>query len=200
MPNTPIGSLGRRIPCNDRERRIFVLKKSVGWSIVLSVLMILAGILGIMVPPVAGFVATVFFGWLLLFSGLAHLVFAWHTRGTGAVLWELLIGIAYILVGVYLLLHPFFGVLSLTLGLAIYLFAEGVLEFIVWFQVRGMPSSGWLLFDGFITLILAILIWRTWPFNAGWVLGTLLGISMLFSGLARLMLSLAARRLASELA
>jgi uncharacterized membrane protein HdeD (DUF308 family) len=176
-----------------------MVKKSVGWSIVLSVLMILAGILGIILPPVAGIVATVFFGWLLLFSGLAHLVFAWHTRGTGAVLWELLIGTAYILVGVYLLLHPVVGMLSLTLVLAIYLFAEGVLEFIIGFLVRGMPGSGWLFFDGFVTLILAIVIWRTWPFNAGWVLGTLLGISMLFSGVARLMISLAARRLATSL-
>jgi uncharacterized membrane protein HdeD (DUF308 family) len=41
-----------------------------------------------------------------------------------------------ILVGVYLLLHPIVGMLSLTLGLAIYLFAEGVLEFIIWFLVR----------------------------------------------------------------
>ena len=52
------------------------VKKSVGWSIVLSVLMILAGIFGIIVPPMAGIVATVFFGWLLVFSGLTHLVFA----------------------------------------------------------------------------------------------------------------------------
>jgi predicted anti-sigma-YlaC factor YlaD len=68
-----------------------ILKKSVGWSITLSVLMIVAGILGILVPPAAGMVATVFFGWLLVFCGIAHLVFAWHTRTTGTVIWELLI-------------------------------------------------------------------------------------------------------------
>lgn len=175
-----------------------MLKKSISWSIMLSVLMILAGILGVILPPVAGIVATVFFGWLLVFSGLAHLVFAWHTRGTGALLWELSIGIAYILVAAYLFLNPVAGMLSLTLGLAIYLFAEGVLEFMMWFRVRGLPRSGWLLLDGLITLILAILIWRTWPFSAAWVLGTLLGISMLFSGAARLMISLAERRVATS--
>ena len=91
-----------------------MLKKSISWSIMLSVLMILAGMLGVILPPVAGIVATVFFGWLLVFSGLAHLVFAWHTRGTGALLWELFIGIAYILVAAYLFLNPVAGMLSLT--------------------------------------------------------------------------------------
>jgi uncharacterized membrane protein HdeD (DUF308 family) len=89
---------------------------------------------------------------------------------------------------------------SLTLALAIYLFAESILEFILAVRLRPMPGSGWLFVDAIITLVLAIIIWRTWPANAGWVLGILVGFSMLFSGVSRLMLSLAARRLASELA
>jgi uncharacterized membrane protein HdeD (DUF308 family) len=61
-----------------------------------------------------------------------------------------------------------------------------------------MPGSGWLLFDGVVTLILALLIWRTWPSDTEWVIGTLVGISMLFSGISRLRLSLAARRALAE--
>jgi uncharacterized membrane protein HdeD (DUF308 family) len=57
-----------------------------------------------------------------------------------------------------------------------------------------------LLFDGIVTLILAILIWRSWPSSTEWVIGTLVGISMLFSGAARLSLSLAARRVIGKLA
>jgi uncharacterized membrane protein HdeD (DUF308 family) len=48
--------------------------------------------------------------------------------------------------------------------------------------------------------VLAIIIYRTWPANAGWVLGIIVGFSMLFSGFSRLMLSLAARRLATDVA
>jgi uncharacterized membrane protein HdeD (DUF308 family) len=177
-----------------------IVRKSLGWSIALSVLMIVAGILAIILPPVAGIVATVFFGWLFIFSGVAHLVFAWHTRGTGSLLWELLVGIVYIVAGTYLLLNPVTGMVSLTLGLAIYLFAEGLLEFVLGFRLRPLPGSGWLFVDGVITLILGALILRTWPLDSAWVLGTLLGISMLFSGVARLMISLAARRLVTDLA
>jgi uncharacterized membrane protein HdeD (DUF308 family) len=109
-------------------------------------------------------------------------------------IWELLLGLLYAGVGVYLLLHPVAGLASLTLLLAIYLFAEGVLEFILSFALRPLPGSSWLLFDGIITLILGAMIWRTWPNSTEWVIGTLVGISMFFSGITRLMISMAARR------
>ena len=89
---------------------------------------------------------------------------------------------------------------SLTLAVAIYLFVESVLEFILAILLRPLSGSGWLFVDGIVTLILAVLIWRTWPSSTEWVLGTLVGISMLFSGITRLMISLAARRLVSALA
>ena len=143
---------------------------------------------------------TIFVGWLLIFSGATHLVFGWHTRIVGAFIWELLPAVSYILVGVYLLLHPVAGLESLTLALAIYLFAEAILELILSFRLRPMASSRWLLVDGIITLILAVLIWRTWPSSTAWVIGTLVGISMLFSGVSRLMLSLAARSVVAKLA
>jgi uncharacterized membrane protein HdeD (DUF308 family) len=177
-----------------------IAKESVGWSVALSILMLLAGILAIVLPPVAGIAVLLLVAWLLIFSGAAHMVFAWHTRTAGGFVWELLLGVLYIFVGVYALLHPVAGLASLTLVLAIYLFAEGVLEFILSFRLRPMPGSNWLLLDGIVTLILAILIWRTWPSNTEWVIGTLVGISMIFSGVSRLVISLTARRLLGKLA
>lgn len=179
---------------------VTIAEKSVGWSIALSILMILAGLLAIVVPVAAGIAVTIFVGWLLVFCGAAHLVFAWHTRNTGALIWGLLLAIAYIAVGGYVLFHLVAGLASLTFALAIYLFAEAILEFALSFRLRPMPGSRWLLFDGIITLILAILIWRSWPSSAPWVIGTLVGISMLFSGVSRLMLSLAARTVIAKLA
>ena len=92
------------------------------------------------------------------------------------------------------------GLVSLTLGLALYLVAEAILEFILAYRLRPVPGSGWLFFDGIVTLVLAIMIWRNWPASTAWAIGMLVGISMLFSGISRLMLSLAARRLLSKVA
>lgn len=170
------------------------VRSATTWSTVLSVLMIGAGIAAIAVPFVAGIAVTAFVGWLLVFSGAFHLVFAWRSSTAGAVIWEVLLGIVYGLVGFYLIANPLAGLASLTLALAVYLFVEAVLEFVLSYQLRGAGGSGWLLLDGIVTLILAAMISMTWPFSAAWAAGTLVGISMLFSGISRLMLAQAVRR------
>jgi uncharacterized membrane protein HdeD (DUF308 family) len=177
-----------------------IVKKSLGWSIAISIVMIVAGILAMIIPPAAGIAVTVFVGWALVFSGVLHFVYAWQTRETRGALWEVLVGILYVFTGGYLLWNPIIGLASLTFALAIYLLAEAVLEFVLAYRLRPAPGSGWLAVDAVITLILSILIWRTWPSNVPWVLGILVGISMLFSGVARLMLSLAAKRFVEKLA
>lgn len=174
---------------------VSIARRSLNWSITFSILMILAGVAAIAMPPVAGFAVNIVVAWLLLFSGAMHLVFAWHTRTAGAVVWEVLLGLVYGIIGIYLLAQPVAGLVVLTLALAIYLFLEAILEFTAWSFLRRLPGAGWLLFDGVVTLILAVMIWRTWPLSTEWAIGTLVGASMLFSGTSRLMLSLAARQL-----
>ncbi len=172
-----------------------LVRRSSGWSILISVLLVVAGILAIVVPPAAGIAVTIFVAWLLVFSGVMHFAYAWHTRSTGSMIWEFLVGIVYVLVGGYMLFHPLLGMVSLTLALAIYLLAESILEFIMAVRLRPEPGSGWLFLDGIVTLVLAFMIWRTWPSSTAWVLGILVGVSMLLSGISRLMISMAARRL-----
>ena len=165
------------------------------WSIVLSVFMIVAGVIAIGAPMIAGVAVTAVVAWLLIFSGLLHLAFAWRGGRAGAVLWEILLAIVYGAIGFYLFANPVAGLASLTLAIAIYLLMEGVLELILSFRLRPLAGSGWLLADGIVTLLLAVMIWSTWPSSAVWVVGTLVGISMLFSGITRLMLSTAIRRI-----
>jgi uncharacterized membrane protein HdeD (DUF308 family) len=166
-------------------------KKSVGWSVGISLLLILAGFLAIAIPQAAGIAVSALFGWLLVLSGAGHLIFAFHTRSFGGLVWELLLGILYFLMGTYLLLYPVAGLATVTFALAIYLFAKGILELILSFQIRSRTGWVWLMFDALVTLILALLILRPWPFDSEWVIGTLVGISMLFSGISRLIISLA---------
>ena len=159
------------------------------WSIPLSILMIVAGLLAIALPLVAGFVVATLVGWLLLFSAVLHLGFAWRSGTARGVVWEILVAIVYGFIGLYILAQPAVGLASLTFAVAVYLFFEGVLELMLSFQHRSAPGAGWLLVDGIITLVLGLMIWSTWPSSSEWVIGTLVGISMLFSGVTRLMLS-----------
>jgi len=165
-----------------------------GTSIALSILMIATGIVAICVPILAGVAVTALVGWVLVFSGLLHLTFAWSASRAGAALWEILLGVVYGAIGFYLVAHPLAGLASLTIALAIYLLLEGVLELALSFELRRLPGAGWLRLDGIVTLVLALLIGSTWPSSAIWVVGTLVGISILFSGVTRLMLMMAMRR------
>jgi len=100
----------------------------------------------------------------------------------------------YAVAGIYLLANTAVGLATLTFVIAFYLFAEAILEFAASYMMRYERGSGWLLFDGVVTLLLAALIWSTWPASEVWVIGTLVGVSMLFSGISRLMISSAVRR------
>jgi uncharacterized membrane protein HdeD (DUF308 family) len=171
-----------------------LVPNAINWSIALSILLIIAGLIALFLPFISGVAITLFFGWMMILSGITHLIFAFKTHTTGGRIWEILIGLIYLFTGVYLILHPLDALLALTLILACYLFFEAIVEFIQYFQLRPSHGAGWLIVDGIITLILAIMIWRAWPASSVWVIGTLVGISMIFSGFSRLMLSLAAKR------
>ena len=171
-----------------------IAKKAVGWSIFVSVIMIVAGLLAIALPLEAGIAVNLFVAWMLVFAAIAHFVFAWYTRRTGSILLKVLLGVLYLAVAFYLLDHPARGLATLTAALAFYLLIEGVAEIILYFQHRAANGASWFLINGIITIVLGGMLWATWPSSAEWAIGTLVGVSIFFSGVSRLMISLAARR------
>ena len=171
-----------------------VIKRSIGWSIALSVLLILAGFLAIVHPGISGLGMTIFLGWLMIIGGFSHLIFGWRVHTAGRIIWEILIGLLYIFAGFFLIRHPARGLVTLTLILAFYLLFEGIFQIILAFHLRPNPGWGWMIFNGLVTLLLCFMIWRSWPVSSVWAIGTLVGISMLFSGFSRLGLAMAARK------
>src|SRR5215472_14663296 len=127
------------------------VQRAAGWSLILSVLMIIAGIMAIAIPVLAGAAVTALVAWLLLMSGVLHLVFAWRGHGPAGIVWEILLGLVYGAIGVYLLTQPMSGLETLTLALAIYLLAEACVECMLWLRLRPIAGSGWLLVDGLVT-------------------------------------------------
>jgi uncharacterized membrane protein HdeD (DUF308 family) len=170
------------------------IRESTTWSIVLSVLMMVSGVFAILIPQVAGLTVTVMFGWLLIFTGALHLGFAWRGDRAGTVFWEILLAVLYGAIGVYMLARPVAGLASLTLAIAAYLVAKGVLEGAIGFKLRPLQGSGWLLFDGILTVAIAAMIAAAWPASSAWVVGVLVGVTLFTGGLARLMVSVAVRR------
>lgn len=168
------------------------INKSINWSIWMGVLLIVLGIAAIAAPAVSTIVAETWIALILASAGVAKIVHAFQTKENGFI-WKLLLGALYIATGAMLFFNPLTGVLTLTLLLGSFLLAEGTFELILAFRLRPQPYWTWELGNGIITLLLGAMIWFQWPFNAPWLLGTLVGASVLFSGVSRVMLSLNAR-------
>ncbi len=176
------------------------LRKAAGWSIALGVLMVIAGAFAITLPLSTGLAIAIWLGWIYTFVAILNLVYAWQSRDEGTFIFilKLLVALLYLGAGIFLLANPLKGVLTLTLILGIFLLVEGTFELILAFKLRSLsPNWAWVLGHGAVTLILGILIWSKWPSNSAWVLGLLVGINLISSGISRIMLSLATRLLLS---
>jgi len=172
------------------------VRRASGWSIVLGILMIIAGFFAIGLEPFGAGVFLVYVvAWTAIFSGGAQLFYGFSGHEARHRWWEVLLGLIYIVAGFYMLLHPLRGLLALTLVLACFLLVYGVFAIILAFQMRPAPGWGWVLFDAIITVLLGGLIYKHWPQNFDWVIGTLFGISLIVSGFTRLMVAMAVRRL-----
>jgi uncharacterized membrane protein HdeD (DUF308 family) len=176
------------------------IKRASGWSIALGVLMIITGIIAMLAPWEFGIVIALIIGWMAIFNGVAQIIYGIRTQSGGRMVLEVILGLIYIIAGIYLLMHPVGGLLVLTIFLASFLIVYGIFALVLAFQMRPLQGWGWVLFDAIVTILLGILIWAHWPVNAEWVVGTLFGISILVSGVTRLMVSMAVRRIAGAAA
>jgi uncharacterized membrane protein HdeD (DUF308 family) len=163
-------------------------------SILWGVLLILLGMMAIASPLIAAVAVNVVIAWLLVVAGVVHLIVAFHTREAGPMVWRLLVGAAYICFGVYLIARPSVGVASLTLVVAILFLMEGIFDIALFFNVRSIGGAGWILFDGIISVLLGLMIYLQWPSSSNWAIGTLVGASLIVSGVTRVMLALAVRK------
>jgi uncharacterized membrane protein HdeD (DUF308 family) len=165
------------------------LDKRAGSSPLIGILLIVLGIVGLALPVFSTLVAETWVAFILISAGAAKVVYAFQTRDRGGFIWKLLLGILYVATGIMLFVYPRTGVLTLTLLLGSFLLTEGVFETILAFRLRPQQNWTWALVNGIVTLLFGAIVLFQWPFNAPWLIGTLVGASVLFSGVSRVMLS-----------
>ena len=158
------------------------------------VLLIVFGMVAIDSPLLAAVAVNVAIAWLIVLAGVVHVMLAFQAHRAGSFFWKFLVGIAYLCFGAYLLFHPVMGVASLTFMLASLFVIEGVLDIILYFRLRSAGGSSWVLVDGSLLVFLGLMIYLQWPSSSDWAIGTLVGVRLIFSGVSRVMLSLAVRK------
>jgi uncharacterized membrane protein HdeD (DUF308 family) len=109
--------------------------------------------------------------------------------------WSLLSAVIGIAAGVVLLMWPVSGAVSLTFVLIAFFVVEGIATIMYAVEHRSQLTGrwGWMLASGIVDLILAGIIFAGLPGTAAWALGLLVGINLLFGGVAMIGMALAAR-------
>src|SRR5206468_4202249 len=115
-----------------------VVRRKSGWFLTLGIILIILGVIALGAPLSATIAAMVFLGWVLIFSGAAHVF-----QGAGMVGWKgfglhLLVGLVDAFCGVWLIMRPFQASVSLTLVLSAFFMASGLLQ-IVASAARHLP-------------------------------------------------------------
>ena len=164
------------------------------WFIALGLVLLVLGGLAIMFPLLTTIATKVFIGWLFLIGGFAHVIHAFSTRTWGAFVLDVLEGALYVFAGVWLAFFPLAGILTLTVFVAFLFIFQGVVESAIAFRVRPAQGWGWMLFAGIVAILAGCLIIAGLPSTAAWALGVLVGVKLMTSGWAYLILALDARK------
>lgn len=170
---------------------LFLDKRSRKAVIVTSILLMLAGIIGMALPQFLALAAAIFAGWLMIIAGTIAFYITWHGFRDRWVVW--LKPFALVAIGLLILLHPIAGAAALGLVLAMYFLFSGFASIGSAWELQPQRGWGWLMFNGILSLALAVVFIVGWPFTSAWLLGVFIGISLFFDGVALLMLGLAAK-------
>ena len=148
----------------------------------IGVIAIAIGCVAILVPAVASVGTAIFIGWILLIMGAFLVAAAFSAHSVGSLLLRLLWAALTVVVGLWLIVEPHNGTLTLTFVLGVYFLFMGLTRITVAFLGRGQPNAGWVGLSGVAGLIIGILVLAKFPDSADWAIGLLVGIDLIFAG------------------
>ena len=171
------------------------------------VALISLGVVAIVVPSISSSEVTVVLGWVFLVSGAIGLATTYWARQAPGFWWSLVSALLAILVGVVLIVNksqnlygglmgwPFENVGQLRLILVLFFLVEGGASIMFAIEHRREFSGrwAWMAGSGVIDIFLASILIFDLPGSSAWTLGLLVGINMIFGGVALLAMGLHAR-------
>ena len=165
------------------------LREASGSLFWLGLAMVVLGIAALVFPMIFTLAATLFVGWVFLLSGSFMFIGSFSIHGTGPFFGALLFSLLSIAAGVFLLFNPLAGAVALTLVVGVTFVLQGASEISFAFEMRPLPGWVGVLISGIASIVMAVLIAAGWPEISVIVLGILLGVNFLSTGLAYLFVS-----------
>ncbi|MFD8394874.1 HdeD family acid-resistance protein [Streptomyces sp. NPDC059680] len=170
------------------------LHRGFSWLTALGVLLVLAGVVGLVYTAAATLTSMLLFGWLLLIGGIVGLLHAVQARGTSFFWLGGVVAALNIAAGVVVIRLPHATAAALTMFAALLFLSAGFFRLVGGLVVRG-PQLGWTLLLGAFDLLLGILVLGSWPSSSQYVIGAFFSLALLFDGLGLVATGYGGRRI-----
>ena len=154
------------------------------YATVSGILFIIMGMVGILFPVIMTYSSLIFVAYLMLLAGIFSGWLTWQSNVKDWAGW--LKSFMLIIVAILLLARPEQGAAAMDLLFAVYFFTDAFAGFGLAFSLR--PEKIWLfwLFNAITSLVLGVLFLINWPASSYYLIGLLVGVSLLFDGIALL--------------
>lgn len=150
--------------------------------LIIGLIVLVGGIAALLNPFPATVAALTIAAWVFIIGGILQLLAVFQIEGWGHRIWAILLGIAFLWLGISLLSNPLAGILSLTIVAAIMFLVSGVAKLFLAFSARGSGYFWAILLSGAISVVLALMIFSNFPQSAAVVLGVLLAVELVTTG------------------
>ncbi|WP_406724197.1 HdeD family acid-resistance protein [Streptomyces sp. GD-15H] len=170
------------------------LNRGFTWLAALGVILVVAGLVGLVHTGVATLTSMLLFGWLLLIGGVVGLLHATQARHSNFFWLAVIVAALNIAAGVVILRTPDAAAEALTMFAALLFLTGGLFRLVGSLVVRG-PQFGMTLLQGAFGLLLGILVLATWPSSSQYVIGTFFSLTLLFDGLGLIATGYGGRRI-----
>jgi uncharacterized membrane protein HdeD (DUF308 family) len=152
-----------------------------GWFLAFGIILMLLGIAAVVRAVTATVASMVFFGWLLLFSGIIELVHAFMVGKWAGFFLHILVALLFGITGALMVFRPVISAEAVTLVMSVFFLVAGLYQLFASMWTH-LPGWGWQAANGALSAIMGVLLLMQWPASGLWVVGLFVGIDLIFYG------------------
>ena len=156
------------------------------WYRTQAIVFIILGLFALVMPYATALAINLILGVALLIAGAFQVYTAIKTSHKLA---PGLSGLLSLIIGLLLLMFPLSGTIAVGTLIAVFLLVEGIIEVAAATSFRPFQGWLWLLFSGFLSMLLAIFVIAGWPSMTLLFYGVVIGINLILFGMSLLILS-----------
>jgi len=175
----PLSAIGERHNLGEAIHR---LRAKWGAILAFGLLLMLLGAISFAFVSFSTLAMVTLNGVLLVVAGAAEIGVGMHARSWGRFFLWVAGGVLYTLAGVFCIFDPFAASAILTLMIGAGLIAAAAVRAYLGFELPASPRRSLVWLGCAVTFLLGLIIVMHWPMSSAYVLGTLLGVDLLFHG------------------